>query len=174
MPTNTAWYVHLYIISASLAHSPPSLICTMPGIFSFMRGVFDDSHEIRLLSETHGYRTTSFDSSMTSQLHLPEVLTPAQYLIEVGLQPTVARRLSNTYMDYVDRYKTTCQSHFDCATHGGHLTGYYRKVFIILFKRTVRAWDSQIVSIVRVLLCQASAHQVNIRSGRVDASTIVI
>ena len=111
---------------------------------------------------------------MTSQLHLPDVLAPAQYLIDVGLQPAVARRLSNTYMDYVDRYKTTCQSHFDRATHGGHLTEYYRKVFIILFKRTVRAWDSQIVSIVRVLLCQASAHQVTIRSERVDASTIVI
>ena len=141
-----------------------------------MREILADSREILLLSDTYGYKPTGLQPSPTSQLqlHLPEVLAPAQYLIDVGLQPAVAQRLSSTYMDYVDRYKTTCQSHFDRATHGGHLTGYYRKVFVILFKRTVRAWNSQIVSTVRVLLCQANAHQVTIRSERVDASTIII
>jgi hypothetical protein len=78
-------------------------------------------------------------------------------------------------MDFVARYRKTCQSHFDRATHGGgHLTEYYREVFIILFKRTIQAWGSQIVSIVRVRLCQAGALQVTVRPGRVDASTIVI
>ena len=148
----------------------------MPGIFPFMRNIFDDSRGIWLLSNTHGYTPTGLESSSTTQLHLslPEVLAPAQYLIDVGLRPALARRLSSTYMDVVDRYRKICQSHFDRATHGGHLTEYYRKVFIILFQRTVQAWDSQIVSIVRVRLCQAGATQASVRPEHVDASTIVI
>ena len=147
----------------------------MPGIFYILRDILNDSREMRLLSDAHGYTLSRLESSAPQlQLRLPEVLAPAQYLIDVGLQPAVARRLSSTYMDYVDRYRTTCQFHFDSVTQGGHLTGYYRKAFIILFKRTVRAWNSQIVSTVRVLLCQASAHQVTIRPERVDVSTIVI
>lgn len=139
-----------------------------------MRDIFDDSREIRLLSETRGYGTTGFDSSTTSQLHLPEVLAPAQYLIDVGLQPAVARRLSSTYMDYVGRYRMTCQSHFDRATRGGHLTEYYREVFAVLFRRTTQAWGSQIVSIIRVQLCQVGKPQIIVRPKRVDASNTVI
>lgn len=146
----------------------------MPGIFPFMQDFLDGSCKIRLLSDTHGYTPTGLESSIPSHLHLPEVWAPAQYLIDLGLRPALARRLSSTYMDVVDQYRKICQSHFDRATHGGHLTGYYRKVFIILFKRTVRAWDSQIVSIVRVQLCQTGAHQVTIRPERVNASTIAI
>jgi hypothetical protein len=108
-------------------------------------------------------------------LHLPEVWAPAQYLIDMGLRPALARRLSGTYMDVVARYRETCQSYFDRATQGGgHLTEYYREVFIALFKRTIQAWGSQIVSIVRVRLCQGGAPQAAVRPERVDASTIVI
>ena len=141
-----------------------------------MREILADSREILLLSDTYGYTPTGLQSSTTSQLqlHLPEVWAPAQYLIDMGLRPALARRISSTYIDVVDQYRKICQSHFDRATHGGHLTEYYRKVFIILFKRTVRAWDSQIVSIVRAQLCQAGTHQVTIRPERVDVSTILI
>src|SRR5258708_31956600 len=113
----------------------------MPGIFTFMRDIVNDSREILLLSDTHGYTLTSLEPSTTSQLRLrlPEVWAPAQYLIDVGLRPGVARRLSSTYMDSVARYRETCQSHFDRATHGGgHLTAYYREVFIVLFKRMIQ------------------------------------
>ena len=146
-------------------------------IFSFMRNIFDGSREIRLLSDKHGYTPTGLKSSTTSQLHLPlpEVLAPTQYLIDLGVQPAIARRLSGTYMDVVARYRETCQSYFDCATQGGgHLTEYYREVFIILFKRTIQAWSSQIVSIVRVRLFQGGAPQATVRLERVDVSTIVI
>ena len=143
-----------------------------------MRDFFDGSCKIRLLSDTHGYTPTGVQSSTTSQLqlHLPEVWSPAQYLIDVGLRPALARRLSSTYIGVVDQYRNICQSHFDRATHGdgGHLTEYYREVFIILFKRTVQAWGSQIVSIARVQLCQAGAPRATVCPERVDVSTVVV
>lgn len=147
----------------------------MPGIFSILRDILDDSREMRLLSDAHGNTPSRLESSTHHHhLELPEVWPPAQYLIDLGLRPAFARRLSSNYMGVVDQYRKICQSHFDRATQGGHLTAYYHKVFIILFKRTVRAWDSQIVTTIRVQLCQAGAHQVTIRPERVDVSTIVI
>jgi hypothetical protein len=149
----------------------------MPVIFPFMRDIFDGSREILQLSNTYGYTPAKLESWTTSRihLHLPEVCAPAQYLIDMGLRPALARRLSGTYMDVVARYRETCQSYFDRATQGGgHFTEYYREVFIILFKRTIQAWGSQIVSIVRVRLCQGGAPQAAVRPERVDASTIVI
>ncbi|KAH9178760.1 hypothetical protein EDB89DRAFT_1928373 [Lactarius sanguifluus] len=142
----------------------------MPGIFPFMQD-FGGFREIRLLSDTHCYTPTGLKSSTTSRLylHLPEVWPPAQYLTDAGLRPALARRLSSTYMEFVDRYRKTCQSHFDRATRGGgHLAEYYREVFVVLFKRTTQAWGSQIVSIVRVQLCQAGAFQATVRPERVD------
>lgn len=145
----------------------------MPGIFPLMRDILDGSREIRLLSDTYGRIPGGLESLTTSQLrlHLPEVWAPAQYLVDMGLRPALARRLSGTYMDVVARYRETCQSYFDRATRGDHLTEYHREVFIVLFKRTIQAWDSQIVSIVRVRLCQAGTPTV--RPERVDASIIV-
>ena len=148
----------------------------MPGILSLMRDIFNDSRDILLLSDTHGYTPTGLESSTTSQLHLhlPEVWPPAQYLIDIGIRPALAQRLSNTYMSFVDRYRKTCQSHFNRATYGGHLAEYYREVFTVLFKRTTQAWDSQMVSIIRVQLCQAGVPQATVCPRRVDVSTIVI
>lgn len=149
----------------------------MPGIFPFMRDFSESSCKIRLLSDTYGYTSTTLQPSlMTPQLHLylPEVWAPAQHLIDVGLRPTLARRLSSTYMHFVARYRETCQSHFDRATHGrSRLTEYYREVFTVLFKRTIQASGSQIISIVRVHLSQAGALQAAV-PGRMDASISVI
>lgn len=144
-----------------------------------MREILADSREILLLSDTYGYTPAGLKSSTTSQLqlHLPEVWSPTQYLIDVGLRPALARRLSSIYIGVVDQYRNICQSQFDRATHGdggGHLTEYYREVFIILFKRTVQAWGSQIVSIARVQLCQAGAPRATVRPECVDVSTIVV
>ena len=146
----------------------------MPRIFPFIQDFFDVSRKMQLLSDTQGHTRADFASSTTSQVHLhfPEVLAPAQYLIDMGFQPILAHQLSKTYMDFVARYRKICQSHFYHATRGGHLTEYYRKVFIVLFRRTVQAWDSRIVSIVRVQLCQTGASQVIVRT--VDVSIIVI
>ena len=151
----------------------------MPGrIFplSLTQVILDSSRELRLLSHIHCPSLPGFEPPTTPQLHLhlPEAWSPAQYLVDMGLQPTLARRLSSTYMDFVDRYRTTCQSHFYRATRGGHLTEYYREVFTVLFRRTTQAWSSQMVSIIRVQLCQVVTPQVIVRPEYVDASTIVI
>lgn len=149
----------------------------MLGILPSIRDIFDDSHGLWLFSDSRGYTPNSLESSTTSQLqlHLPEVWSPAQYLIDVGLRPALARRLSSTYIGVVNQYRNICQSHFDRATHGGgHLIEYYREVFIILFKRTVQSWGSQIISIARVQLCQAGALRVTVCSERVDVSIIVV
>ena len=140
-----------------------------------MREILTDSREILLLSDTHGYTPAGLKSTSHLHLHLPEVWAPAQYLIDMGLRPALARRLSSTYTGFVARYRETCQSHFDRAIHGReYLTEYYREVFTILFRRTIQASGSQFVSIVRVRLCQASAPQATVCPERVDASTIVI
>jgi hypothetical protein len=151
----------------------------MPGIIfpiSLTQAISDSSRELRSLSDLHCHSIPGFKPLATPQLHLhlPEVWSPAQYLIDMGLRPALARRLSGTYMDVVARYRETCQSYFDRATRGGHFTEYYREVFIILFKRTIRVWDSQIVSIVRMRLCQAVTPQATVRPERVDASAIMI
>jgi hypothetical protein len=148
----------------------------MPRIFPFIQDFLDASRKMRSLSDTHGHMHADFTSSTTSQVHLhfPEVLAPAQFLIDMGSQSLLAHQLSKTYMDFVAQYRKTCQSHFAHATHGGHLTEYYRNVFIVLFRRTAQAWDSRIVSIVRAQLCQTGLPQASIRTKRVDASTVVI
>ena len=139
-----------------------------------MRNIFDDSRGMWLLSHAQVYTSTGLEPSTSQhQLQLPEVCAPTQYFIDAGLGPALARRLSNTYMDSVDRYRKACQTHLNRVARGGHLTEYYREVFIVLFRRTVQAWDSQIVSIARVQLCQTNV-QATVRPERVDASTIVI
>ena len=176
MPTNTDTLrtVALIELSSSLSRPLTSLICTMPGISSILRDIVNDSREIRLLSDSHGYAPTGLDSSQI-QIHLPEVCAPARYLIDVGLRPALARRLSSIYMDIVDRCRKACQSHFHRVTHReGHFNEYYREVFTVLFERTVQAWDSRFVSIIRVRLSQAGSPQASIRPERVEASTILI
>ncbi len=146
----------------------------MPGIFSnaFLQGIFNYSREIRLLSDAHRPILTSCETPMTSHLHLPEVCAPTQYLVDVGLQPALARQLSCTYMEFVSRYREAFEFHFGRATHSGcYLTEYYRNTFIALFKRVIQAWNSQFVSIVQVRLCKLQA---SFLPERVDVSVIMI
>jgi hypothetical protein len=144
---------------------------------SFTQAILDSSREIRSLSDLHCRSLLGFEPPATPplQLQLPEVRAPSQYLIDMGLQPTLSRQLSKTYMDCVARYRTTYELYFNRAIRGGcNLpTECYREFFVVLFKRTIQAWDSQIVSIVRVRLCQAGAPQATVHPERVDASIIV-
>lgn len=142
---------------------------------SFMQAILDSAREIRSLSDLHCHSLLGFDRP-TPQLHLPEVRAPAQYLVDMGLRPALAHQLSNSYLGLVARYKKTCESYFDRATHGGcHLPiECYRDAFVALFTRTIQAWDSQFVSIIRVQLCQAGVFPASFCPERVDASTLVI
>jgi hypothetical protein len=150
----------------------------MPAIFSrsFLQDIFDDSRQIQVLSGMPYPTLAGLESPMTSRLHLPEVRAPAQYLIDMGLQPALAQQLSNTYSNFVAQYKKTCQSHFNHAIYGGcHLpTECYREVFIVLFRRTIQAWDSKFASMVRVRTCEAGALQAPLLPERVNVSTVVL
>jgi hypothetical protein len=151
----------------------------MPGrIFSrsLLQAISDSSCELRLLSEVHRPTASRFESTTTSQLHLPEVWTPAaQYLIGAGLRPALAQRLSDTYVDFVARHRKLFESYFNRAmSKGCNLsTECYRDAFIVQFKRAIQVWDSQFVSIVRVWIRQAGVPPVAFRPEHVNASTIV-
>lgn len=139
-----------------------------------MQGIFHGSRKLQLLSDVYCPSLASFEPP-TSQLHLPEVWTPAaQYLIDAGLRPVLAQRLSNAYTDFVARYRGHFESYFKRAiSKGCHLsTEYYRDAFIVQFKRTIQVWDSQFVSIIQVWLRQAGAPSVSFRPEHVDASTL--
>ena len=142
-----------------------------------MQAILDGSREIRSLSDLHCHPLLGFEPAIpTPQLQLPEVQVPFQYLIGMGFQPTLAQQLSKTYMDFVARYRTTCELNFNLAIRGGcHLpTEYYCDLFVVLFKRTIQAWGSKFVSMARVRMCQVDAPQVSYYPERVNASIIVV
>lgn len=153
----------------------------MPGrIFSrsLMQAILDSSHEIRSLSSLHCHSLLGLEPPATPQLQLrlPEVRAPSQYLIDMGFQPSLAQQLSKAYMDFVARYRTTYELHFNRVVSGGyHLpTECYREVFVALFKRTIQTWDSKFALMVRVRICQVGAPQASFRPERVDVSTAIV
>lgn len=92
-----------------------------------------------------------------SIFHLPDVQAPAQYLIDMGIKPALARRLSDIYMDFVARYKEVFESYFrraiqgSCDLHPDH----YRDLFVVQFKGTIQALESRFMSATWVWPCQA-------------------
>lgn len=120
---------------------------------SLLRGIFDEAREIRVLTSLHRPSPTS--DIRTVSLHLPDVRSPVQYLISMGLRPTVARHVANIFMEFVARYRRIFRSHFRRAIHGNcHQPEYYRDIFIIQFKGAIQLWESQIMSTVWVWLCR--------------------
>ncbi len=77
----------------------------------YLRGIFEEARETRLLTSPRRPSPASEILAM-SPLHLPEVRSPAQYLIDMGLRPALARRISSIYMDFVARYRQIFESHF--------------------------------------------------------------
>lgn len=99
---------------------------------------------------TSGNRTSS-------PLHLPDVREPAQYLIDMGLRPALARRLLNVYMDCVARYRQVFESYFRLAIQEGcHFhPERYRDTFVVYFRGTIQVLESQLMSAAWVWLCRA-------------------
>ena len=123
---------------------------------SLPRGIFDVLREIRILIGPH-QSPTSDEIRTLSPLHLPHVREPAQYLIDMGLRPALARRLSSIYMDIVTRYRQTFQSYFRRAIQGScHLNpDHYRDIFVVQFRGSIQVLESQFMSVAWVWLCQA-------------------
>ena len=110
---------------------------------SVPRVIFDVAREIRKLTGPH--QPSASGSRSSSPLHLPDVWTPSQYLINMGFKPAFARRLSSVYMDIVARYRQTFKSYFRRAIQGScHLhLGHYHDIFVIQFQGTIQVLESQ-------------------------------
>ena len=122
---------------------------------SLPRDIFDISREIRMLTSPD---SPSYSSEIRDMLplRLPDVRTPAQDLIDLGLRPVLARRLSSVYIDFVARCRQVFQLYFRRIIHGGcHHPKYYRDIFVIQFNSTIQACESRIMSTAWVWLCQA-------------------
>ena len=118
------------------------------------RGISDTAREIRLLTSSH--QPPASEIRTLSPLHLPDVREPTQYLIDMGLKPALARRLSSAYMDIVARHRKVSESYFCRAIQGScHLNPeHYRNVFVVQFRSTVQVLASRMVSDACIWLCQ--------------------
>lgn len=119
------------------------------------RGISEVAREIRRLTGSH--QSSASEIRTLSQLHLPHVGEPAQFLIDMGLRPALARRLSSVYMDIVARYRQVFESYFRRAIQGSchHHPERYRDVFVVQFRGTIQVLESQFMSTAWVWLCQA-------------------
>jgi len=147
------------ITAQAQGEARPSLVSNfaMSRLFSHSlpRDIFNISREIRMLTSPD---SLSYSSEIrdTLPLHLPDVRTPAQCLIDLGLRPVLAQRLSSVYMDFVARYRQVFELYFRRVIHGGcQHPEYYRDIFVVQFNSTVQAWESQIMSTAWVWLCRA-------------------
>lgn len=115
---------------------------------SLPRGIFDITREIQMLASLHQPPDFEIRTFKLSPLRLPEVREPAPYLIDMGIKPALARRVSSTYMDSVARYRQIFESYFRLAIQErGHFhPEYYRDIFVIQFKGTIQVLESQFMS----------------------------
>ena len=122
---------------------------------SLLRDIFDISREIRMLTSPDSPSCSSENRDILP-LRLPDVRTPAQDLIDLGLGPVLARRFSGVYMDFVARHRQVFELYFRRVIHGGcRHPEYYRVIFVAQFKSTIQACESRIMSTARVWLSQA-------------------
>ena len=123
---------------------------------SLLRGIFDIFRENRTLTSPY-QPPASRTLSLQTPLRLPDVREPAQDLIDMGLRPTLARRLLSVYMDSVARYRQVFESYFRLAIREGcHFhPDHYRDIFVIYFRGTIQVMESQFMSAAWVWLCRA-------------------
>jgi hypothetical protein len=122
---------------------------------SLLQDIFGVSREMRMLAGPHTPSHTSEGPDMFP-LRLPDVRAPAQYLIDLGLRPALARRISSLYMDFFARYRQVFESYFHRVIHDGcRHPEYYRDIFVVQFKGTIQVWESRIMSTAWIWLCQA-------------------
>ena len=125
-------------------------------LHSLPRDIFAISRETRMLTSPDSLSCSSEIRDILP-LHLPDVRTPTQHLIDLGLRPVLARRISNVYMDFFARCRQVFELYFRRVIHGGGCQHpeYYRDIFVVQFKSTIQVWESRIMSTARVWLCRA-------------------
>ncbi|KAI0257924.1 hypothetical protein BC834DRAFT_916993 [Gloeopeniophorella convolvens] len=119
---------------------------------SLLRGISEGARELRVLARPN--RLPSNSGSQASSLHLPEIRAPAQFLIDMGIQPALAEILSTIYMKFAAQHRKTFESYFDRAIYGGCRlpAECYRKMFVVQFERVIQRWGSQLFSTIWVWL----------------------
>lgn len=125
---------------------------------SFLRGIFEETRKTRMLMSSQRPPPSPVSEIRSiSTIHIPDVQAPAQYLIDMGIRPTLARHLSSVYMDFVARLRQVFESYFCRAVQGSsHLRlEHYRDIFVVQFRGTIQVLESQLLSATRVWLCQA-------------------
>jgi hypothetical protein len=119
---------------------------------SLPRDIFAVSREIRMLTGPH---TPSSTSEGPGTLRLPDVRAPAQYLIDLGLRPTLARRISSLYINFFARYRQVFESYFHrVILDGFQHPEYYRDILVVQFRYAIQVWESRIMSTAWIWLCQ--------------------
>ena len=115
--------------------------------YSLLRDISDVACEIGMLTSRHQSSRTPEIHSMPP-LHLPDVWAPSQYLINMGLRPALAQRLSSVYMDIVARYRRVFESYFRRAIQGNyhHHPERYCDIFVVQFRCTTQVLKSQFMS----------------------------
>ena len=122
---------------------------------SLLQDIFDTSRQIRMLTSPDPPSCSSEIRDMLPLL-LPDVRTPAQDLIDLGLGPVLARRISSVYMDFFARYRQIFELYFRRVIHSGcQHPEYYRNTFVVQFNSTIQVWESRVMSTARVWLCRA-------------------
>lgn len=118
------------------------------------RGISVVAREIRMLTSPHLHPASEIWT--LSPLHLPDVWAPSQYLIDMGLRPALARRLSTFYMNIVSRYRQIFDSYFRRAIQGSrhHHPEHYREIFVVQFRVTIQVLETQFMSTALAWLCQ--------------------
>jgi hypothetical protein len=145
--------------------------------YSILRDIFDASREIRMLTTGSPHRLSPAPEIRTmSPLHLPDVRSPTQYLIDMGLKPALAKRMSTIYMDFVARYRQVTESHFRRAIHGSCNINpeHYRNIFIVQFRSTIQELQSRIMSISWVWVCRAGLIPAPVCFQRIDVRILFI
>jgi hypothetical protein len=125
---------------------------------SFLRGIFEETRKSRMLMSSHRPPPSpASEIRSLSTLYLPDVRAPAQYFIDMGLRPALARHLSSAYMDFVARLRQVFESYFCRAIQGScHLRPeHYRDFFVVQFRGTIQVLKSQFMSATWVWLCRA-------------------
>lgn len=115
------------------------------------------------------------EAQTPSRPHLPELRISTQHFIDMGLLPETAERLLISFLKSVARYRLTLEVFVGRATQGcRHLSpAYYHDTSVILYKRTVQSWESQIVSSVQVWLRQTGVFSADLRRQCMDVSLII-
>jgi hypothetical protein len=143
---------------------------------SLLRGISDEAREILML--TKPYRPLPVSDICTENevlLHLPDVQSPVQYLIDMGLNPSLATHISSVYMEFIARHRQVFKFYFRRIIRGGcHLQPeYYRDSLIIQFRGMIQVWGSQIMSTARIWLCRAGLHPTASHPQGMDVSAIL-